>query len=370
MNTKKYTISKKAKKLGFQLVGFTNPIINKKDKQRYKVFLDKNFHGEMNWLKKQYEFKSNPNKLWKNVKTILILGINYAPKENPKKFNNENNKGNISVYARNKDYHTVIKKKLFVLQKYLDDEFSIKSKCFVDSSPVLEKALAQYAGLGWIGKHTNLVSKEIGSWFFLSEIFLSEKIEEDNSEINNCGNCNSCLDSCPTEAFDSEYKLDTRKCISYLTIEHKGVFPMSLRKKIGNKIYGCDDCLSVCPWNKFSEITSEKDFLAKKVLTNPELKKFLILKECNFDFFFQKSPIKRIGWVRFMRNVIIASGNSQNKDLVAYLIKFLDSKYPILRGATIWSLRQLIAIKDFNNLKKKFILKEKNSYVKFEWEYN
>ncbi len=370
MNTKKDTISKKAKELGFQLIGYTNPIINQKDKKRYKVFLDKNFHGEMNWLNRQYKLKSNPNKLWKNVRTILILGINYAPKENPKKFGYEKNKANISVYARNKDYHTVIKQKLIILQKYLDEKFSIKSKCFVDSSPVMEKTLAQYAGLGWIGKHTNLVSKKIGSWFFLSELFLSEKIEIDNPEINNCGNCTSCLDSCPTEAFDSEYNLDSRKCISYLTIEHKGVFPMSLRKKIGNKIYGCDDCLSVCPWNKFSEITSEKDFFAKKTLINPELKKFLVLKECNFNFFFERSPIKRIGWVRFMRNVIIATGNSQNKNLVAYLIKFLDSEYPILRGASVWSLRQLITVKDFNYLKKKFVSEEKNSYVKFEWEHN
>ena len=161
MNTKKDTISKKAKELGFQLIGYTNPIINQKDKKRYKVFfLDKNFHGEMNWLNRQYKLKSNPNKLWKNVRTILILGINYAPKENPKKFDYEKNKANISVYARNKDYHTVIKQKLIILQKYLDEKFSIKSKCFVDSSPVMEKTLAQYAGLGWIGKHTNLVSKK------------------------------------------------------------------------------------------------------------------------------------------------------------------------------------------------------------------
>ena len=370
MNTKKYTISKKAKELGFQLIGFTEPKIDAKETNRYKNYLESNYHGDMKWLEKQFELKNKPKKLWEGVKTILILGINYGPGFNPQLTNLKKNIANISVYARNNDYHFVIKNKLEALKRFLDENFSIKSKYFVDSSPVFEKTLAQHAGLGWVGKHTNLVSQKIGSWFFLSEMFLSETIENDIYENDKCGECSKCLNSCPTDAFDSEYKIDSRKCISYLTIEYKGVFPMSLRSKVGNKVYGCDDCLSVCPWNKFSFVTSEKEFKAKNKLISPELKSFLNLKEENFRSFFNKSPIKRIGWIRFMRNTIIASGNSKNKDLVIYLIEFLKNEHAILRGASVWAIKKLEKKETFLKLKRKYFFNEKNAYVKFEWECN
>lgn len=368
MNTKKYTIIKKAEDLGFFLAGFTKPYIDEKETTRYKYFLDKNYQGDMKWLEKHFETKNDPKKLWSEVKSILILGINYGPGLNPIIFNKNTDMANISVYARNKDYHRLIKDKLKILQNFIQKEFSIKSKYFVDSSPVFEKKLAMNAGLGWIGKHTNLVSKELGSWFFLSEIFLSENFESDNEEFDKCGDCKKCLDICPTNAFVGAYKMDAKKCISYLTIESYGPFPVSLREKIGNKIFGCDDCLSVCPWNKFSNESTEQGFKANEKYLTTSLKYFLNLKEEDFKEFFFDSPIRRIGWERLMRNVIIAAGNSKNKSFVIELKKFLKNKYPLVRGSAIWSLGKLISKDQFQKLKDENMYKEKNSYVIFEWQ--
>jgi epoxyqueuosine reductase len=271
---------------------------------------------------------------------------------------------NISVYAKNIDYHKVIKEKLEYFQKWLFVNYEIESKSFIDTSPILEKYFAQNANIGWQGKNTNLVSKKFGSWLFLSEIFLPIKLENDPSSSNNCGICNKCIDICPTKALYENYKIDSRKCISYLTIEHKGPFPLSLRKKIGNKIYGCDDCLAICPWNKFSKTTKNKDFLSTS--KEKTLDSFLSMDEKNFKNYFKKSPILRIGWVSFLRNVIIASGNSKNRNLSKKIYKFLYDNNPIIRGASIWSLFQLIEKNQKKKIKEKFLKKEKNKYVLYE----
>ena len=257
----KNKIRKKILDIGFDSVGFAKPTVDLKTSTEFKNFLNKNYQGEMKWLEKHYEKKKNPKKIWEEVKTIIVVGLNYAPQDNPLKINNFKEKANISVYAKNKDYHVIIKNKLKEFKDWFDREFKLDCKIFVDTAPVMEKYFAKETGVGWQGKHTNIVSKKFGSWLFLSEIFLPIKLENDKPSTDNCGSCNDCITICPTDALVKDSKIDARKCISYLTIEYKGPIPMSLREKIGNKVYGCDDCLSVCPWNKFSEPTKNKNFL-------------------------------------------------------------------------------------------------------------
>ncbi len=363
MNDLKNKICLKLQSFGFDVVGITKPKVNKDTIDNYNLFLKKKYHGDMYWLENHQKAKKNPFKIWNEVKTVIVLGLNYSPGYNPLVHNNEINYANISVYAQNEDYHTIIKEKLGIFKKWLSSEHKLDSRIFVDTSPIFEKQLAQSAGLGWQGKHTNLVSKKYGSWLFLSEIFLPIDISNDMEEYNHCGSCDDCIKVCPTDAILKENVIDARKCISYLTIEHKGPFPLSLRKKIGNKVYGCDDCLSICPWNKFSSKTEEK----KLIGDDPkELSFYLNLNEDDFNTFFYKSPIKRIGWIRFLRNVIICVGNSGNQSLIDNLINYLYHTEPIIRGASVWSLGQLLSRNDFKVLKKKLLKTEVNSYVIFE----
>ena len=369
MDNKKKLIIKKAYELGFEVIGFTKPKIASTDQNNLTEFLENNLFGHMKWLERHANKKKKPHKLWSQVKTIIVLGLNYAPQENPLNKNLFKNNANISVYASNKDYHTVIKKKLLYFKEWLKCFLDIDSKYFVDSAPVFEKPLAQSSGLGWQGKHTNLVSKKFGSWLFLSEIFLPIKFESDKSEIDHCGSCVDCLDVCPTNAFIDSHKIDARKCISYLTIEHKGPFPISLRDKIGNKIYGCDDCLAVCPWNKFKNVTIHKELIAKTKNENYKIFDLLNLKETQFKEKFKESPILRIGWKRFMRNVLIAAGNSNNRRLIFKIKKLLFSKEALVRGTAIWSLGKLMNKKEISFFKESKILSsEKNKYVLFEWK--
>jgi len=363
MNDLKNKICLKLQSLGFDVVGITKPKVNKVTINNYNLFLKKKYHGDMHWLENHKKLKKDLFKIWNEVKTIIVLGLNYSPGYNPLVHNSEKESGNISVYAQNEDYHTVIKEKLEIFKKWLSDQYNIDSKIFVDTSPIFEKQLAQLAGLGWQGKHTNLVSKKHGSWLFLSEIFLPIDIPNDNKEYDHCGSCDDCIKVCPTEAILKENVIDARKCISYLTIEHKGPFPLSLRKKIGNKIYGCDDCLSICPWNKFSSKSKEKKLIGKGL---NELSFYLQLNESDFYNLFNKSPIKRIGWIRFLRNVIICAGNSANQALRDSLINYTCHAEPIIRGASVWSLSQLLSKNDFKILKKKLLETENNSYVIFE----
>ena len=369
INKKKKLIIDKSLELGFSIIRFSRPKIENHIKSNYKIFLSKNYHCQMKWMERHFKIKNNPEKLWKEVKSIIILGSNYAPEKNPLVDNSKKKNANISVYARNKDYHTVIKKKLRIFKSWLNDTLKIDAKLFVDTAPIYEKPLAQASGIGWQGKHTNIVSKKYGSWLFLSEIFLPIEIEKDSKEIDNCGSCSKCINICPTNAIIDDYKIDARKCISYLTIEHKGPFPMSLRKEIGNKVYGCDDCLAICPWNKFSNKTDQIDFIPRKNLLNPKLSYFLKFDKKMFEKEFCESPIKRIGWVSFIRNIIIASGNSKARELIKDLKPLLLNSNPIVRGSAVWAYGQLANKNEKNEIKKKFMNNEKNSYVLYEWSF-
>ncbi len=366
MNNKKRIISKKAFELGFHSIGFTKPKINDINQKNYKNFINKGLHGQMSWMARHYEKKINPKKVWNEVKSILVLGINYSPGFNPLKDNEIKTNANISVYARNQDYHLVINKRLNQFKEWFALKFNIEVKTFIDTAPIFEKPLAQKSGIGWQGKHTNIVSKEYGSWLFLSEIFLPLNLTENMEAEDNCGKCNDCIKVCPTDAFISENKIDARKCISYLTIEHKGPFPMSLRKKIGNKVYGCDDCLSVCPWNKFSKITNIPELTSKIVLKSPKLLTFLYFNEEKFKFFFKSSPIKRIGWVSFIRNILIASGNSKSRALSKRVKFYISDQNPIIRGTAIWAYGQLSNKFERKKIKEQNINKEQNKYVLYE----
>ena len=363
MKNLKKNIKKEIIKLGFDSIGYSEPYVDEKTKQRYKNFLNKNYHGDMKWLERHFEKKTNPKKIWDKVETIIVLGQNYGPKENPLFLNKDKNHGNISIYAQDEDYHFVIKNKLQNLQDWFKDKYNLETKIFVDTSPIMEKYFAEKAGLGWQGKHTNIVSKSFGSWLFLAEIFLPIKINETKNMINGCGSCVKCLEICPTNAILSNYKIDSKRCISYLTIENKGPIPMSLRKLIGNKIYGCDDCLSICPWNKFATETDEK-----KLTSNDKnnLLFFLKFSEEHFKTYFHNSSVKRIGWNRFLRNIIIASGNSKNKKLIKYILNHINNESSLVRGACVWSLFQLMEKKSKERLKSELIKKEKNNYVLYE----
>ena len=359
----KNKIRKKILDIGFDSVGFAKPIMDLKTSSEFKDFLNKNYHGEMKWLERHYEKKKNPKKIWDEVKTIIVVGLNYAPPDNPLKINNFREKANISVYAKNKDYHVIIKEKLKELKDWFSREFKLDCKIFVDTAPVMEKYFAKQTGIGWQGKHTNIVSKKFGSWLFLSEIFLSIDLDNDKPSKDNCGSCNDCITVCPTNALYEGSKIDARKCISYLTIEYKGPIPMSLREKIGNKVYGCDDCLSVCPWNKFSKTTKEKNFLALE--KEKDLKFFLDFDESIFKKYFVQSPILRIGWISFIRNILIASGNSKIQNLRSSIEKYLTHKEPLVRGTAVWSINKLQKFKK-TELFQKLKTIEKNKYVKFE----
>ncbi len=364
MKNLKKIIKHKVLSLGFDVVGFSKPQIDSNTKKNYLNFLKKNFHGDMQWLEYHYDKKVNPLKYWENVKTVMMQGINYSPESNPLDSNDHLSIPNISVYAKNKDYHDLIRKKLFNFKYWLKKNHNLESKVFVDTSPVLEKYFSELSGIGWQGKHTNLVSKKFGSWLFLSGVFLPIELSPDNPIEKSCGTCKDCINICPTNAIISENQIDARKCISYLTIEHRGPFPFSLRKSIGNKIYGCDDCLAVCPWNKFTKPTKVKDFIQLK--KNQDLNFFLSFNEKFFLKYFDNSPIKRIGYVSFLRNVIIAAGNSSSTQVIPNIFKHLSNRNPIVRGSCIWTLSQLLDKEKLKKTKKDLLLKEKNKYVLYE----
>lgn len=296
----------------------------------------------MTWLSEKIEWREDPKILWPEAKTVIMLAQSYKPIHNPMEVLKHSDKAAISVYAQNKDYHVVIKKKLKSLARWLINEAGGQVKVFVDTAPVPEKPLGQAAGLGWQGKHTNLVSRDLGNWFFIGSIFTTLEITPDHPEQDHCGSCQSCIDICPTEAFPKPYQMDARRCISYLTIEHRGPIEIELRSKIGNRIYGCDDCLAVCPWNKFAKAGNETKLFAREELKMPDLTELVTLDDKAFRDKFSGSPIKRIGRNRFVRNVLYAIGNSKEqkfKKVVQPLIKDPDLA---VRDAATWALTQLL----------------------------
>ena len=363
----KEKIQKKSKEFGFDIIKITEPEIHKKDHRYIKDFLNNNFHGDMDWLEKNLERRLSPKKIWQDVKSIIVLGVNYAPDHDPMNNLKVKDVGNISVYARGDDYHDVIKKNLKKFGRWIVSQTNSEIKVFIDTAPIMEKPLAQKAGLGWQGKHTNLVSRDYGSWLFLASIFTNLDLEIDTEENDHCGNCNNCIEVCPTNAFVEPYKLDARKCISYLTIEHKGIIPVHLRSKIGNRIYGCDDCLAVCPWNKFAKESKEIKFKQRNKNELYDLKKLSLLDDYSFRKMFSKSPIKRIGRDRFLRNVLIAIGNAKLKDAKDQISKNIFDKSPIVRGAAIWALNQITDGEELKKIREISLSKEKNQDVIKEW---
>jgi epoxyqueuosine reductase len=309
--------------------------------ERLREFLDAGAHGDMDWMAATAARRGDPRAMWPEVRSIVMLGVNYAPRGDPLAVLRERARGGISVYARGDDYHDVIKPRLKQLGRWLIEAGGGDIKVFVDTAAVMEKPLAAAAGLGWQGKHTNLVSLELGSWLFLGAIFTTLALPPDAPVQDHCGTCHACLDVCPTNAFPAPYRLDARRCISYLTIEHKGAIPRDLRPLMGNRIYGCDDCLAVCPWNKFAKAAREMKFFARDVLRAPLLSELSQLDDAAFRTLFKKSAVKRIGRDRFVRNVLIAIGNSADGNLAVCAEQLLDDASPLVRGAAIWALGRL-----------------------------
>lgn len=299
----------------------------------------------MEWLSERSDWRADPRKLWPQVRSIVILGMNYAPGGDPLATLAHKTAGNISVYARHRDYHDVVKGKLKQLAGFLLKQTNRHGevKVFVDTAPVMEKPLAAAAGLGWQGKHTNLVSRDYGSWMFLGSIFTTLELAPDAPDSDHCGNCRACLDACPTGALDAPYQIDARACISYLTIEARGQIPLRYREKIGNRIYGCDDCLAVCPWNKFAQISREAKFFARTDLIAPPLVELAAMEEAEFRKKFAGGPVKRIGFARFLRNVLLAIGNSGDVALAPLAEQRLDHPSPLVRGMAVWAVARLLS---------------------------
>jgi len=295
----------------------------------------------MAWMATNADRRGDPQVLWSEVRSILMLGVNYGPDCDPLAVLQQPGRGAISVYARGDDYHDLIKSRLKQIGRWLVDRAGGDVKVFVDTAPVMEKPLAAAAGLGWQGKHTNLVSRQFGSWLFLGAVFTNLDLPPDAPESDHCGACHACLDICPTAAFPAPYRLDARRCISYLTIEHKGQIPREFRPLIGNRIYGCDDCLAVCPWNKFAVAGREVKLAAREALRAPALADLARLDDAAFRALFARSPVKRVGRARFVRNVLIAIGNSGDGSLAAEAERLLDDESPLVRGAAVWALGRL-----------------------------
>ncbi len=360
-------IRDKALTLGFDAVGFARAELAPAAREGLAGFLAAGYHGEMGWMAEKADRRGDPRTLWPQARSVVVLGLNYGPAANPLARRPAADEGEISVYARNRDYHDTLKKRLKALARWMVEAFAAEVKVFVDTAPVMEKPLAQAAGLGWQGKHTNLVSRALGSWLFLGEVFTTLELEPGPTEPDRCGACRRCLDACPTAAFPAPYRLDARRCISYLTIEHKGPIPRELRSLMGNRIYGCDDCLAVCPWNKFARAAGETDFLPRAALTAPRLAELASLDDAGFRRLFAGSPIKRIGRARFLRNVLIAIGNSRRPELLEAAVARLEDESELVRGAAVWAVSRLAPRRRLIELSREAQARETADSVRAEW---
>jgi len=338
-----------AASLGFELCRVTRPDSIPEAKARLGEFIDAGRHGTMEWMAETQERRGDPRTLWSDVRSVVVFGLNYGPEEDPRSILEKPDKAAISVYARNRDYHDVIKGRLKEIATRFAARAGADVKVFVDTAPVMEKPLAAAAGLGWQGKHTNLVSRAHGSWLFLGSMFTTADLDIDAAESDHCGSCRACLDACPTNAFPAPYKIDARRCISYLTIEHKGPIAPEFRPMIGNRIYGCDDCLAACPWNKFAASASEMKLQAREDLKEPEIVFLLTLDDPGFRTFFSGSPVKRIGRNRFIRNVLIAAGNSGQRQLIDLCCRLSRDPSPDVRGMAVWALSRLMDAGEFQS---------------------
>jgi epoxyqueuosine reductase len=337
----KSALAETARAHGFDIIGVTEPDSIPQAKPHLAAFIAAGAHGEMTWMA-DVERRGDPRALWPQVRSVVVLGRNYAPDQDPLAALEAKDRGAVSVYAQGDDYHDVIKPRLKSIARWLVATAGGEVKVFVDTAALMEKPLAAAAGLGWQGKHTNLVSRTHGSWLFLGAILTTLDLPPDSPEADHCGSCRACLDICPTKAFPAPYRLDARRCISYLTIEHKGPIPRDLRPAIGNRIYGCDDCLAVCPWNKFAQAGRDTQLAARDALRSPSLADLVRLDDAEFRALFRKTAVKRIGRDRFVRNVLIAIGNSANPQLATTAEPLLADASALVRGAAVWALARLL----------------------------
>lgn len=365
--TAKQRIREKALAGGFDAVGFARAELGEEARARLAAFVAGGMHGDMGWLADTAARRGDPAVLWPAARSVVVLGVNYGPASDPLAALRRRERGTVSVYAQNRDYHDVVKKRLKALARWMHESFAAEVKVFVDTAPVLEKPLAQAASLGWQGKHTNLVSREFGSWLFLGEVFTSLALEPDAAEDDHCGVCRRCLDICPTAAFPAPYRLDARRCISYLTIEHKGHIAREFRAAMGNRIYGCDDCLAICPWNKFARAVRDPDFLPRAELTAPRLADLARLDDASFRQVFAGSPVKRVGRDRFVRNVLIAIGNSGEAALAAVARERLDDSSSLVRAMAVWALSRLLPPAEFAAARADLLPREDDGTVRGEW---
>jgi epoxyqueuosine reductase len=355
---------------GFDAVGFAAAHLDDEARDGLREFIARGYHGDMGWLAGTAQRRADPRALWPEARTVVVLGVNYAPEDDPLALAGNREAGVVSVYARGRDYHDTLKRRLREFAHWIEGRWPGALKLFVDTAPVMEKPLAQQAGIGWQGKHTNLVSRQFGSWLFLGEIYLSLALEPDPPDSDHCGSCRRCLDACPTRAFPAPHRLDARRCISYLTIEHKGMIPVELRSAIGNRIYGCDDCLAVCPWNKFARASPEPDFLARAELTAPRLADLAALDDAGFRRLFAGSPVKRTGRNRFLRNVLIAIGNAApgDRDLMTAARLCLDDCSGLVRAAAVWAYARLAPPAAYEAERAHRLGREQDPLVRQEWE--
>lgn len=360
-------IRNRASAEGFDIVRFARAEAPPSATQRLEAFLGGGRHGTMDWLARDPRRRADPRALWPDARSIVVLGFNYGPDFNPLEVVSRPTRGAISAYAQGADYHDILKKKLKSLAGFIARTFAAEVKVFVDTAPVLEKPIAQMAGAGWQGKHTNLVSREFGSWLFLGSVFTTLDLEPDAPDGDHCGQCRACLDICPTRAFPAPYQLDARRCISYLTIEHKGHIPRDLREPIGNRIYGCDDCLAICPWNKFAKTAKEAKLRSDGRLRDARLDELARLGDADFRALFRGSAIKRIKRDRFVRNVLIAIGNSGNRGLAPSAEALIDDASPLVRAMAAWALSRLLEPGDFATLAEHRKTKERDAEVLAEW---
>lgn len=360
-------IRTEALKLGFDAVAFCVPDAIEDAGAGLAQFIAAGYHGDMGWLETTADRRRHPSALWPEAKSVIVLAMNYGPERNPLEQLERRDEGAISVYAQGRDYHDVIKGKLKQLAGWIAGKSGHDVKVFVDTAPVMEKPLGEASGIGWQGKHTNLVSREFGSWLFLGSIFTTLPLGADARESDHCGTCQACLDICPTRAFPAPYKLDARRCISYLTIEHKGHIARELRPLMGNRIYGCDDCLAVCPWNKFASVTREPAFVPRAELTSRRLSELAMLDDAAFRKLFSASPVKRTGRDRFVRNVLIAIGNSGDARLAAQAEGLLGDASPLVRAMAVWALGRLLPRERFAALREMWLAREDDGDVRGEW---
>jgi epoxyqueuosine reductase len=357
--------------LGLDAAAVTRAWLPEETRRDLDLFLEEGRHGDMAWMDGTRERRRDPRVLWPQAVSILTLGLNYGPGQlDPLDLLNHPDRGAVTVYARNRDYHDILKSRAKALARWIHATFAADVKVFVDTAPVMEKPLAGRAGLGWTGKHTNLVSRRFGSWLFLAEVFTTLDLPPDDPHPDLCGSCRRCLSACPTGAIrpDAPYRIDARLCVSYLTIEHKGPIPRPLRPMLGNRIYGCDDCLAVCPWNRFATRTPHDGLMARAELTAPRLADLAALDDAGFRAVFSGSPIKRIRRDRFVRNVLIALGNSGRPDLLPAAVSLLDDPAPLVRGAAVWAVRRLITDSGREaGLRRACLAKESDPDVAAEW---